>query len=194
MEAILLCVHGYTKNQQMGEKDWTGVVNDRLKRAVKLAEFFKKSRITTYLVLSGGVQNNGMVEADAIYEYTRKMFPELLNTVNDVILERESKNTEENVSEIMKWALKKNAAIVAISSKDHASRVINAWAYNKNAEHHLALVSPSEDSYSELGHDKRPIVIEPPFWAYEALEDIFKVPENRRASVRDAIKKAILEQ
>ena len=190
-ESVLICVHGYTKKPRAGEKAWSEVVNDRLKRALKLAEFFKKAGIINYLVFSGGVVNDNRVEADAIYEHAKKTFPELFGLVNDVILERESKNTQQNVDEIMKWALKKNAAIIAISSKDHAARIMNDWAYNMNAERHLLLVSPSEDSYSELGRTKKPIVIEPPFWAYESLEKIFSVPDNKKEALKKAFRKAI---
>jgi hypothetical protein len=190
-EAVLICIHGYTQKPRTGERTWVEVVNDRLKRALKLAEFFKKAGIINYLVFSGGVLNSNKVEADIIYEHAKKTFPKLFELVNDVILERESKNTQQNVDEIIKWALKKNAAIIAISSKDHAARIMNDWAYNIDAERHLLLVSPSEESYSELGHTKKPIVIEPPFWAYECLEKIFSVPDNKKDTVKKAFEKAI---
>lgn len=192
MESVLICVHGYTQNMRAGERTWREVMNDRLKRAVKLAEFFKNAGVINYLVLSGGVVSNDGVEADAIYEYAKTTFPVLFNLVTDVILERESKNTLENVVEIMKWAIKKNAAIIAVSSKDHVSRVIKDWDYSKDIENHLILVAPSAEPYSEIGSREAPLVIEPPSWAYEELKDLFKIPESKQKDVKKLLKDAIL--
>ncbi len=191
VRSVLLCVHGYTNQPKESHRPWKKVVSDRLHTAHKLAEFFNATGVVTYLVLSGGAINNGNVEADVIYEHAKTEFPDIFKLVTDVILERESKNTQENVDEILKWAIKKNAAIVAISSKDHASRVINDWGYDKNRHEHLILVSPSNEPYSKPGIKKRPLVIEPPFWAYEELKYIFKIPKEKWAEVKKLINDAV---
>jgi hypothetical protein len=191
-KSVLLCVHGYTKAPREHEKPWQKVVKDRLSTAFDLAKFFNSIGVTIYLVLSGGSMNGNQVEADVIHDYARKEFSELFAIVNDVILERESKNTQENVDEILKWALKKNAAIISISSKDHASRVIKDWAYDKGRNNHLIMVAPSHETYGE-NENSEPIIIEPSYWAYDALKDIFNVPEDKRKSVKEKLIKDLKE-
>ncbi len=189
--SILLCVHGYTDHHDEQHRPWKEVIKDRLENAQKLAETFHSLGILTYLVLSGGVIRDGKVEADIIYDYAKSEFPGLFKAVTDVILERESKNTQENVDEIIKWATKKNALIVAISSKDHVSRVARDWAYDERRSDHLILVSPSKEAYSVKGWTDAPIVIEPPFWAYNALKDLFSIPEEKKEEVKRRIKEII---
>ncbi len=191
MQSVLICVHGYTREPKPMHRTWESVVEDRLRTAIKLARFFKSTKVISYLILSGGVVTNGVVEADRIYELARKKFPALFDMVTDVILERESKNTQENVDEIMKWAKKKNAAIIAVSSKDHISRIAKDWAYDKNVSEHLVMVAPSEESYSESGDKNAPIVIEPPFWAYDSLKDILYVHDDKKEDVKKKIRDAV---
>ncbi len=192
-ESVLICVHGYTKSEEAEERSWEEVVTGRLEQAYKLAEFLKGVGIINYLIFSGGVITNGKIEADRMYEFAKKKFPELFKLVNDVILERESKNTQENVNEIAKWASKKNAAIISISNKDHVGRLITDWAYDKVSERYIVLVSSNNEPYSKAGAEKRPIIIEPPFWAFESLEKLFDVPEDKREGVKKAIKDLLLD-
>lgn len=189
--SILLCLHGYTEADNKSTKQWREVIKDRLENTYRLAKLFYEFGIPTYLVFSGGIIRDGKVEADIIYEYTRAEKPEIFKIVTDVILERESKNTQENVDEILKWATKKNAIIIAVSSKDHASRVIKDWAYDSKRDGHIILISPSSDSYSKEGETSAPIVIEPPFWAYDILKDIFEIPEERREEIKKKLKEII---
>ncbi len=186
--SVLLCVHGYTKAPREHEKEWQNVVKDRLSTALELAKFFSSVGVAIYLVLSGGSMNGNQVEADVIHNYARKNFPELFELVNDVILERESKNTQENVDEILKWALKKDAVIIPISSKDHVSRVVKDWAYDKGRNSHLIMVAPSHATYGE-NESLAPIIIEPSHWAYGALKDIFSIPEDKRKPVEEKLRK-----
>ncbi len=185
-KAVLLCVHGYTKYPREREKDWQKVVKDRLSTAYEIAKFFSSVGVVIYLVLSGGTMNKEQVEADIIHDYARKNFPELFTLVADVILERESKNTQENVDEILKWAVKKNAVIVSISSKDHISRVAKDWAYDKGRNGHIIMVAPSHETYGE-DEDAEPIVIEPSSWVYDALRELFNVPEDKRKTVKERL-------
>jgi hypothetical protein len=191
MQSVLICVHGYTRAPKVLHRPWEDVMLDRLTAAYKLSEFLHSANVTSYLILSGGVVSNGEVEADKIYEFAKRKLPGLFELVTDVILERESKNTQENVDEIIKWAKKKNAAIIAVSSKDHAPRIAKDWAYDKNRKGHLIMIAPSEESYSESGSMDSPIIIEPPFWAYESLKDIFNVPANKVEEVKRKIAEII---
>ncbi len=191
MKSVLICVHGYTKGSKTMHRSWEEVMLDRLTAAYKLSEFFHGSNITNYLILSGGVVSDDVVEADRIYEFARRKLPGLFDLVTDVILERESQNTQENVDEIMKWAKKKNAAIIAVSSKDHVSRIARDWAYDKNVKEHLVMIMPSNESYSKSGLTDAPIVIEPPFWAYDSLKRIFDVPEAKVSEVKEGINRII---
>ena len=191
-KAVLLCVHGYTKFPREKEKNWQEVVKDRLSTAYELARFFSSTGMTIYLVISGGTLNKNQVEADTIHAYARKNFPELFTLVADVILERESKNTQENVDEILKWAVKKNAIIVSISSKDHAPRVVKDWAYDKLRGGHIIMVAPSHETYGE-DSDAEPIIIESSFWAYDALKSIFEIPEEKRKLVKEKLLKGLEE-
>ena len=190
--SVLLCVHGYTKAPREHEKEWQKVVKDRISTAFDLAKFFNSIGVVIYLVLSGGSMNGNQVEADIIHDYARKNFPELFELVNDVILERESKNTQENVDEILKWAVKKSAVIISISSKDHVSRVVKDWAYDKGRNNHLIMVAPSHETYGE-NEDLAPIIIEPSHWAYDALNNIFKIPEEKRKLVKEKLLKDLEE-
>lgn len=185
-KSVLLCVHGYTR-QSKDEKSWEEVIYDRLETALRLARFLKEIGVVTYLVLSGGLVKNSKVEADVIYEYAKKKIPELFGDVADIILERESKTTQENVDEILKWAIKKNAAIIAISSKDHAPRVMKDWAYDKERGDHLVLIAPSKAPYSIAGEDKQPITIEAPFWAYDEVYRILDTSPEKRADIKKAL-------
>ena len=179
-KSVLICLHGYTQNPPEGEKPWKEVISDRINTANKFSKFMKEVGAEVYLVISGGTIVNGKVEADAVYELAKKVAPEMFEIVDDVLLERESKNTQENVDQILKWALKKNAMIIAISSKDHVPRLVKDWAYEKTKGHQLVAIAPGEESYSKKGDNNPPIVIEPPFFGYDLAKKLFDIPPQKR--------------
>jgi hypothetical protein len=191
LKSILLCLHGYTQDPLVGERSWEDVTIDRINTAYRFAKFAKEVGAEVYLVISGGTIVDGKVEADSVYELAKRTAPDMFKIVDDVLLERESKNTQENVDQILKWALKRNSLIVAISSKDHSSRLAKDWAYEKNKGKQLVAIVPSEQAYSERGTNEAPIVIEPPFFAYDIAKKLLNIPKPEREETLEKLRKLL---
>jgi len=140
----------------------------------------------------------GKNEADAIKKYAEERFPEIKDF--EVILEKYSKNTAENVSNILKLAKEKESkAIVATSSKDHISRVMRDFVYHPErpkVEETLILGCASNEPYSEAGKTIQPAIIEPPvyFGEYnlaELVPQFFKVQKEKREKFAKEVKELI---
>ena len=191
MSDIIVAMHGYKPSAD----NFDAVVNDRLSRTLEVDKFLEKYGIECEVVISGGVEKDGIKEADIIYQWAKEKMPEIKKY--NVVLEKDSKNTFENVQNIYDLAKKEGAkGIFAVSSKDHISRVIRDWVYNipdYESKDILLAGVPSRDAYSEKGRDNPPFIAEPPFWGYDALRNIFKVPADKREYVKKAIEEVINE-
>ncbi|MBN2094694.1 MAG: YdcF family protein [Candidatus Aenigmarchaeota archaeon] len=196
----MVLVHGYSENVPSGYMPWAEVVEDRLKMAQKVVDYLEDHDIDTYFVISGGTKKNGVTEAQAMKSWLQKYLPDLYHEIKDyLILEEESLKTSENVKKMVKMADQLGVrTLLPVTSKDHASRVVRDWAYEKPEGSDLIIAGvPSKDSYSEKSHyeNVQPFIAEPPFWAREILDKIFKVPGEYRGNKanREAFKKELEE-
>jgi len=186
----VIALHGYGQTIPQGFRPWEPVVRDRTKIVYETAKFFNKYGIETEVIISGGTVTNGVLEVDAMCEKMNQDFPDLYNIV-DVILEKESRNTKENVIETFKYARKIGAEILCpSSSKDHISRVARDWAYEKKEGDPMLAFVPSQEPYSIRGAP--PIIAESPFWGYDLLSDVFKIQNKDEKINRENFKKDFL--
>lgn len=190
----IIALHGYSQSIPQGQRNWEEVAGDRLNAAYEIARFFNRHGIETELMISGGTVKDGIVEADAIYDFAKARTPDLFDVVANVVKEKDSKNTMENVEKTLAYAEKAGAEILCpTSSKDHISRVARDWAYNKKAKHPRLVFITSDEPYSLRGYETQPFIVEPPFWGIDALQKIMKVPPNKRENVAKVIQTAIEE-
>ena len=195
MSGVINVVHGYNPNTPNGFRPWKPVVEDRMNWGLKVSDFFLKMGVPTTLVISGGyTYSETESEAQGILDYSRKVYGRRIDELEDkgleILLEEKSRNTAENVKNIVRFAEDKNAdAISLITSMDHSARAMYNLAYAAERDGFIVFGAPSKMNYS-IGND-RPVVIEPPYWAHSVANNLFKVPVNKRDYVRECIESVI---
>ncbi len=167
-----------------------------MSQGYRLAEKLNNYDMDVTVVISGGVEKNGVFEAEVMYEVAKRECLDFENVAQKVILEKESVNTLQNVLKTMKYVRDLDAEIIyAVSSKDHAPRVLRDWTYimdEHNFRQEVVITGvPSMEAYSVKGDTNPPFIVEPPFWAYDSLQEIFKVPANKKEYVARAIRDVI---
>ncbi len=188
---VLGVIHGYNKNVPEGFRPWEEVVRDRIGYGLKVAEFFLDLGADYTLVLSGGyTYSNTESEAQGMRKYMEKEFgrkvDELQRKGLEIILEENSHNTAENVKNITHIARKVGAeSVILTTSKDHSARAMYNLAYAPERGDTMVFGAPTMGNYS-IGNDK-PVVIEPPYWAYPVAKNLFKVPVDKREEVKEYI-------
>ena len=188
-------VHGYNKNTPPGFRPYEPVVRDRVGHGLKVAEFFLNLGAEYKLVFSGGyTYSENESEAEGMLNFARNNFgrklDELENRGLEILLEEKSRNTAENVRNIIGIARDTNAdAITLVTSMDHSARAMYNLAYAEERNGFLVFGAPSNENYSIGGN--KPVVIEPPYWAYPVAMNLFKVPVDKRDYVREVIESVI---
>ena len=188
-------IHGYNKKIPDGFRPYEPVVRDRVGYGLKVAEFFINLGADYTLVFSGGyTYSENESEAEGMLNFARDNFgrklDELENKGLEILLEERSRNTAENVRNITKIARDINAdAITLVTSKDHSARAMYNLAYAKERNGFIVFGAPSNENYSVGGN--KPVVIEPPYWAYPVAMNLFKVPVNKREYVKEVIESVV---
>ena len=177
MGKTIVSVFGYSENIVPGNNPWEQVVSDRFDGAIGIARFLKKHGIDIDMYISGGTVSNetGRVEADAMHDFLKKRYTNLEKIVDEVVLDKESKNTQNNVNKINSYAKDVGAdAIFGVSSRDHVGRIITQQAYLQNKPDLTIGVFPSNGSYSMNGSEGMPpLILEPPFFGRDNPKELY---------------------
>ncbi len=181
---VIVAVHGYNQTIPQGYRPWEDVVRDRMSTAIKVASYFQFRGLDTELVISGGTVTNGVVEADAILEWSKQNMTQVTQRAwdFDVYLEKTSKNTKENAEKISARAKESGAGVViSVSSMDHMPRIVRDYRYALGGSDIMYGGIPTKEPYSERGWNAQPAIFEPPFWAFDAVSKVGKIPPEKRA-------------
>jgi hypothetical protein len=176
MAKTIISVFGYSENIAPGNNSWNEVVSDRFDGAVGLARFLKKHDIDVDMYISGGTvsKETGRIEADAMQDFLQKKYNNLEKIVSEVVLDKEAKNTQENVNNIGAYAKRVGAdSVFGISSRDHVGRIITQQGYLQNLPDLTMGVFASKGSYSINGSNGvTPMILEPPFFGQENPKEL----------------------
>ena len=179
MGKTIISVFGYSENIVPGNNHWKHVVSDRFNGAVGLAKFLKQHGIDTDIYISGGTVSNetGRVEADAMHDFLKRKYTDLEKIVDEVILDKESKNTQDNVKNISSYAREVGAdSVFGVSSRDHVGRIITQQAYLQNKPDLVMGVFSSDASYSINGSKGiQPMILEPPFFGQNNPKEVYNM-------------------
>ena len=90
-------------------------------------------------------------------------------------MDKESKNTQDNVHKISSYAKGVGAdAIFGVSSRDHVGRIITQQAYLQSKPDLTMGVFPSNGSYSMNGFEGTPpMILEPPFFGRDNPKELY---------------------
>ena len=198
MGKTIVSVFGYSENIVPGNNPWEQVVSDRFEGAMDVAKFLKRHDIDVDMYISGGTVSNetGRVEADAMHDFLKKKYPNLESIVDEVVLDKESKNTQDNVNKISSYAKEVGAdSVFGVSSRDHVGRIITQQAYLQNKPDLTMGVFSSNGSYSINGSEKiPPMILEPPFFGrdnpnglYGMYLNIFKLKPYQKVEIGQEI-------
>ena len=202
MGKTIVSVFGYSENIAPGNNPWEQVVSDRFDGAVGIARFLKRHDINVDMYISGGTVSNetGRVEADAMQDFLKKRYTNLEKIVDEVVLDKESKNTQENVNKISSYAKEVGAdSVFGVSSKDHVGRIITQQAYLQNKPDLVMGVFPSNGSYSMNGSKGiSPMILEPPFFGqdnpkelYGMYSKLFKLTPYQKVEIGEEIARKV---
>ena len=176
MGKTIVSVYGYSENIANGNNSWEPVVEDRFNGAVNLAKFLKKHDIEVDMYISGGTisKDTGRVEADAMQDFLKKKYTNLEKIIDEVVLDKESKNTQDNINKMGSYAKEVGAdAIFGVSSRDHVGRIITQQSYLQNIPDLTMGVFASKGSYSINGSNGiMPIILEPPFFGQDNPKEL----------------------
>ncbi len=198
MGKTIVSVFGYSENIVPGNNPWEQVVSDRFEGAMDVAKFLKRHDIDVDMYISGGTVSNetGRVEADAMHDFLKKKYPNLESIVDEVVLDKESKNTQDNVNKISSYAKEVGAdSVFGVSSRDHVGRITTQQAYLQNKPDLTMGVFPSNGSYSINGSEGiLPIILEPPFFGrdnpkglYSMYSKLFKLNPYQKVEIGEEI-------
>ncbi len=201
MAKSIVSVFGYSENILSGNNSWDAVVSDRFDGAVGLARFLKKHDIDVDMYISGGsVSKGGVVEADAMQNFLYRKYDNLDKIIGEVLLDKESKNTQENIDHISAYARSSGAdSIFGVSSRDHVGRIITQQAYLSDMPNLTMGVFPSKGSYSVNGSNGiTPMILEPPFFGQDNPKELqgmysklFKLTPYQKVEVGQEIVKRV---
>ncbi len=180
MAKTLISVFGYSQNIVPGNNSWEEVTGDRLDSAVELTNFFKKHGIDADLYISGGtISKDGTVEADAINNLLHKKYSNLEKIIDEVILDKGSKNTQENIKHMVEYTKSSGAdSIFGVSSGDHVARIVTEFQYSLYRPSLVGVV-PSKGFYSINGSNGiQPLILEPPFFGSENPKELRSMYTN----------------
>ncbi len=198
MGKTIVSVYGYSENIVPGNNPWEQVVSDRFDGAMDLAKFLKKHGIDVDMYISGGTvsKETGRIEADAMHDFLKKRYNNLEEIVDEVILDKESKNTQDNVNKISSYAKGAGAdSVFGVSSRDHVGRIITQQAYLQNKPDLTMGVFSSNGSYSMNGSNGiPPMILEPPFFGqddpkglYGMYSKLFKLTPYQKVEIGQEI-------
>ncbi len=198
MGKTIVSVYGYSENIVPGNNPWEQVVSDRFDGAMDLAKFLKKHGIDVDMYISGGTvsKETGRIEADAMHDFLKKRYNNLEEIVDEVILDKESKNTQDNVNKISSYAKEAGAdSVFGVSSRDHVGRIITQQAYLQNKPDLTMGVFSSNGSYSMNGSNGiPPMILEPPFFGqddprglYGMYSKLFKLTPYQKVEIGQEI-------
>ncbi|MCL5009454.1 MAG: YdcF family protein [Candidatus Parvarchaeota archaeon] len=176
MAKAIVSVYGYSENIVPGNNPWEQVVSDRFDGAVGIARFLKSHNIDVDMYISGGTVSNktGKVEADAMHDLLKKRYTNLEKIIDEVVLDKESKNTQDNVNKISSYAKGVGAdSVFGVSSRDHVGRIITQLGYLTDLPDLTIGVFASKGSYSINGSNGiQPMILEPPFFGQDNPKEL----------------------
>ncbi|UCG95581.1 MAG: YdcF family protein [archaeon] len=171
--------HGFNFTPTPGLRNPKDVVYDRVREACRAVDLFYKGGYEVDFMISGGTETDGVKEADNIEKIVQKYFSDVYKKAN-VVKEKESLNTMENVLKTYDFARDVGTDILCpVSSMDHV-RVPREWAYERKPGDPLLAFIPSQEPYSKKGWKIKPFITEPPYWANDFLPGVFKVKADKR--------------
>lgn len=190
----IVAVYGYGKNITPGNRAWESVNNDRNDSAYRILSFLNKHGIDTELYISGGSKDplTGEAEADSMFGNMKKRHSNIERIVSEVVLDREAKNTAENMKNMSAYAKSNGVeAIIGTTSIDHVSRAVNEGAYNNDLKGIIFGIVPSAESYSINGSEFGPLILEPPYFpdrdTYTGFTGLFKLKPGQKKEVASVI-------
>ena len=187
-KSILICIHAYRKAIN-GNKE-NIVLNDRIKSAKQIADFYDSNEYEIKIVFLGGFEVNNKTTGEISKEYADENVPELTQKYDYVIKDKYGSNTVMELKSLNEFAEEYNPeSICLVSSKDHAPRIVRE-AKNILPNKYNVLIHPSNESYTI--NDVEPFILEGTYpKLIKPLNKIFSVPHEKHSELAEDLNELI---